>query len=161
MKSEKNNLIFYGKKTWPIIHELICILLFIMYCFAWIYLNQSIASNLLRVNVSVVWLLWFSLPILCYFSNKKSYIKLTNIWINIYKPNHYPFFWNMESIKLWYKEIEGITIYYIPRYSLKHNVIITKISENWEEEKIKFYWISNWKELASTLKSKWLNVEYI
>ena len=67
----------------------------------------------------------------------------------------------MESIKFWYDEIENIQIYFIPKYTFKHNVIITKISENWKKEKIKFYWLNNWKSFASALREKWIKTEYI
>lgn len=163
MKSEENNKKFYGEKVWPIVRLIVNISLFLVFNFVWLDWNPSIASNLQWTNFSSILLrlLLISLPILRYFSNKKSYIELTNIWINIYKPKHYPFFWNMESIKFWYDEIENIQIYFIPKYTFKHNVIITKISENWKKEKIKFYWLNNWKSFASALREKWIKTEYI
>ena len=170
MKSEENNKKFYGEKVWPIVRLIVNISLFIIFNFVWIDWNQSIASNLKRINISNIWLrflrillriILFSIPILCFLSNHKSFIEIADTYINIYRPKNYPLFRNMESIKIWYEKIENIKIYYIPRFSFKHDVIIKKKSENWKKEKIRFFWLRNWKELASTLKIKWLNIEYI
>ena len=170
MESEENNLKFYGEKVRPIIHIFETIIIFILFSFIWFSWNSTVLPNLQQIDLwniflwllwIVLWLLLISLPILCYFSNKKSYIELTNMYINIYKPKHYPLYWNMESIKFWYEKIEDIKIYFIPKFTFKYNVIITTISENWKKEKNKFYRLSNWKALASALKVKWIKTEYI